>query len=191
MINPFKSAIPNNKDKTKVIDFPSIGNITLERSKRAKYMNISIKSTAKIRVAVPIGISFNEAELFARSKTEWIQKKIIKISKSKNILKEVNMDQARFQLKERIDFLSEKHNFKYNKLFIKNQKTRWGSCSGENNINLNAKLLNLPQKLIDYVILHELVHTKVKNHSSEFWFTLESYMDDSKKYDKELKKYSL
>ena len=101
------------------------------------------------------------------------------------------MNHASIQLKERIDFFSEKHNFKYNKLFIKNQKTRWGSCSGENNINLNAKLLNLPQKLIDYVILHELVHTKVKNHSTEFWFTLESYMDDSKKYDKELKKYSL
>ncbi len=191
MINFFKKTYSDNKNKTKVIDFPSIGNITLERSKRAKYMNISIKSTAEIRVAVPIGISFNEAELFARSKTEWIQKKILKISKSRNILKEVNREQAHIQLKERIDFLSVKHNFKYNKLFIKNQKTRWGSCSEKNNINLNAKLLNLPQKLIDYVILHELVHTKVKNHSSEFWFTLESYMDDSKKYDKELKKYSL
>jgi predicted metal-dependent hydrolase len=154
-------------------------------------MNISIKSTAKIRVAVPQGVSFDEAEQFAYSKSDWIQKKILKISKSRNILKEVNREQARIQLKERIDFLSEKYNFKYNKLFIKNQKTRWGSCSGKNNINLNAKLLNLPQKLIDYVILHELVHTKVKNHSSEFWFTLESYMDDSKKYDKELKKYSL
>jgi len=191
MINLFKKTYSNNKNKTKVINIPSIGNVTIERSKRAKYMNISIKSTVKIRVAVPFGISFNEAELFARSKTEWIQKKILKISKSRNILKEVNMNHARIQLKNRINFLSEKHNFKYNKLFIKNQKTRWGSCSEKNNINLNAKLLNLPQELIDYVILHELVHTKVKNHSIQFWLTLESYMNDSKKYDKELKKYSL
>jgi predicted metal-dependent hydrolase len=191
MINLFKKTYSNNKNKTKVINIPSIGNVMIERSKRAKYMNISIKSIVKIRVAVPFGISFIEAELFARSKTEWIQKKIFKISKSRNILKEVNMNHAGIQLKNRINFLSEKHNFKYNKLFIKNQKTRWGSCSEKNNINLNAKLLNLPQELIDYVILHELVHIKVKNHSSQFWLTLESYMKDSKKYDKELKKYVL
>jgi predicted metal-dependent hydrolase len=190
MINPFKKVSPN-KGNTKAIDFPSIGIITFERSKRAKYINISIKSSTKIRVAVPQGISFDEAERFAGLKSGWIQKQLFKISKRKSILKEVDISLARIQLKERIDFLSEKYDLKYNKLFIKNQKTRWGSCSEKNNINLNAKLLNLPQKLIDYVILHELVHTKVKNHSSEFWLTIESYMYNSKKYDKELKKYYL
>ena len=70
-------------------------------------------------------------------------------------------------------------------------KTRWGSCSFKNNINLSLHLMRLREELIDYVILHELVHTKVKNHSREFWTTLDIYCPKSKSLDKELKKYSL
>ena len=106
-------------------------------------------------------------------------------------MKEVDREYARIQLKQRIDQLCEKYSFKYNRLFNRNQKTRWGSCSEKNNINLNAKLVNLPKELMDYVILHELVHTKVKNHSKFFWRTLDTYIKNSKKYNKELKKYSL
>ena len=81
--------------------------------------------------------------------------------------------------------------FVYNKVTIRNQKTRWGSCSGKNNINLNMKLMNIPNHLIDYVILHELVHTKVKNHRPLFWGSLDIYVGNAKAIDKELKKYSL
>jgi len=87
--------------------------------------------------------------------------------------------------------LAKKHNFNYQKLTIKNTKTRWGSCSFKNNINLSLHLMRLKEELIDYVILHELVHTKVKNHSKEFWMTLDIHCPESKKLDKELKKYSL
>ena len=177
-------------NKTKVLDIPTIGTVLLEKSNRAKHINISIKPTGKIRAAVPLGVSFKTAETFVYSRIDWIRKHLLNTSKTRNKLKEVNMEYARIQLKERIDQLSKQYNFKYNKLFIKNQKTRWGSCSEKNNINLNAKLLNLPKELIDYVIIHELVHTKVKNHSKEFWRTLDIYINNSKKYDKELKKYS-
>ena len=74
---------------------------------------------------------------------------------------------------------------------IKNTKTRWGSCSFKNNINLSLHLMRLREELIDYVILHELVHTKVKNHSIEFWTTLDIHCPNSKNLDRELKKYSL
>ena len=79
-----------------------------------------------------------------------------------------------------------------NKVKINNAKTRWGSCSIENNITLSLQLMRLPDYLIDYVILHELAHTKVKNHSIHFWDFLDSITDSkAKNLDKELKSFYL
>ena len=69
----------------------------------------------------------------------------------------------------RVKVLAAKHKFEYKNVFIKNAKTRWGSCSFDNIINLNLHLMRLPDHLVDYVIIHELVHTKVKNHGKDFW----------------------
>lgn len=77
-------------------------------------------------------------------------------------------------LKGRIDHLSQKHSLSYNRLFIRFQKTRWGSCSSRKNISLNWKLITAPEYVIDYVILHELLHTLVPNHSHRFWVYLRS-----------------
>ena len=98
--------------------------------------------------------------------------------------------EAKEFLPTRVKYLADRFGFKYNKVFLKNLKSRWGSCSGTNNINLNIHLIRLPDKVIDYVILHELSHTIQKNHSKKFWLLLESTYPNCKKYDKELKKYS-
>ena len=105
--------------------------------------------------------------------------------------KPIDKQVAKEFLEGRIKELSDKFGCVYNKVTIRNQKTRWGSCSGKNNINLNMQLMNIPNHLIDYVILHELVHTKVKNHSPFFWDSLNIYVGNAKAIDKELKKYSL
>lgn len=97
--------------------------------------------------------------------------------------------EAKDHLPPRVKELAEKHNFKYKKVAIKNAKTRWGSCSYVNNINLSLHLMRLPDYLIDYVILHELVHTKIKNHSKDFWHFLDYVSGNAKKLDKELKDY--
>lgn len=98
--------------------------------------------------------------------------------------------EAKDYLPERVAILAAKHNFTYKNTAIKNAKTRWGSCSFENNINLNLHLMRLPEHLIDYVILHELVHTKVKNHSKDFWQLLQLVSGNAKGLDKEVKCYS-
>ena len=67
----------------------------------------------------------------------------------------------------------------------------WGSCSEKNNINLNINLVRLTEELMDYVILHELVHLKVKNHSKQFWAELDKYVGNAKELDKKLKKHRL
>ena len=109
----------------------------------------------------------------------------------RNIIEQTWRLEAKSYLPNRVDEIAIKHNFIYQKLSIKNTKTRWGSCSFKNNINLSLHLMRLNEDLIDYVILHELVHTKVKNHSREFWSTLEQHCPNSKYLDRKLKNYSL
>lgn len=98
--------------------------------------------------------------------------------------------EAKEYLPARVEMLAGKFGFNYNKLFIKNLRSRWGSCSNKNNINLNLQLMKLPDKLINYVILHELVHTKEKNHGKKFWTKLNTITGNAKALSKEVKKYS-
>ncbi len=97
--------------------------------------------------------------------------------------------EAKAYLPARLAYLANEHGFEYNKVFIKNHKSRWGSCSAKNNINLNLHLMRLPDELIDYVIMHELVHTKIKNHSREYWTLLENICGDVKEYKKRIRNY--
>ena len=105
------------------------------------------------------------------------------------IFSNIDRREARKILIQRLDELAEKHGFQYNRVFIRNQKTRWGSCSARNNINLNIKLVRLPQILMDYIIIHELVHTSVKNHGEKFYVELDSIVSNRKLLDSQLKKY--
>ena len=90
-------------------------------------------------------------------------------------------------VRERIEKYSPELNVAPAKIFIKNQKTRWGSCSTKGNINLNWLLVMTPLEIIDYVIVHELSHLKVMNHSQEFWTLVESILTDYKERRKWLK----
>ncbi|MCW8931326.1 MAG: M48 family metallopeptidase [Gammaproteobacteria bacterium] len=99
-------------------------------------------------------------------------------------------DYARFYLKQRLDQLSKEFNLPYNRVTIRAQKTRWGSCSSKKNINLNYRLLFIEDKLLDYIILHELVHTVHMNHSKAFWLYFESLMQDARVRDKKVNQMS-
>lgn len=98
--------------------------------------------------------------------------------------------EAKDFLPKRVNELAEKFHFEYNRVYVKNMRSRWGSCSNLNNINLNLHLIRIPDHLIDYVILHELTHTIHKNHSQEFWKQLMKVLPSAKELDKKLKDYS-
>jgi predicted metal-dependent hydrolase len=99
--------------------------------------------------------------------------------------------EAKKHLPARLNELARIHGFSYNKVSIKNNRTRWGSCSSRNNINLSLHLMRLPSYLADYVILHELAHTIHRNHSKQFWKHLDKLTGDAKMLDKELSQYRL
>ena len=81
--------------------------------------------------------------------------------------------------------ISQEHALPFNKVTIRRQKTRWGSCSSQKSLNLNQNLLFLPAPLASYVMTHELAHTKHHNHSPAFWKYLDSILPDSKRLQKE------
>ena len=175
------------------VEIEGIGHVVIERSVRAKNISISVKFPDQVRVAVPANVSFEKAEQFAQTKAPWIKKNIDKFSNQINLsqhLDSINTDHAKSYLIGRLQHLANKHGFSYNSVSVRSQKTRWGSCSFNNSISLNIKLICLPKDLIDYVILHELAHTKIKNHSPSFWSFLNQYVPDVKKKDKALKGYS-
>jgi len=186
------------KARAKTIEIDGIGQILFERSKKARRINISVKPFKGVRVAIPYGVSYDKAKQVAKSKKIWIQKNLDKMKHvekehealSKN-LTEIDRNKARKKLVGRLNELSEQHGFSYNKVFMRNQKTRWGSCSAKNNISLNMKLIRLPDEMIDYVLLHELVHTRIKNHTNEFWTELSRLVGDAKKTDRRLNEYKM
>jgi predicted metal-dependent hydrolase len=179
----------------KRVSLAGVGDILLERSTRAKYINLSVKPFRGVRVAVPRGVSFKEAEAVAQSKAQWLKAHLARmIVIERQILERkknppIDPLPARRLLVERLAHLAALHGFSYNKVFVRRQKTRWGSCSHQNNINLNINLVRLPAALIDYTLLHELVHTRIKNHGPDFWAELGRYISDSKRLDREMNRY--
>jgi len=125
---------------------------------------------------------------------EYIDKSIkivyIKISSLNNdSLKKLYIQIAKEYLMERTAYLADAQGFSYSRLTIRNQKTRWGSCSSKRNISLNYKLVKMPTVVSDYIILHELAHTRYLNHSMEFWSLVEHICPKYKQHKIWLKQY--
>ena len=174
--------------------------ILVKKSTRAKRVRISINRQSQISLIIPKYQSYSSAQKFLLSKTDWIEKNLTKIQSrqkpnQKNKLSTLTKEEINTHAKNLIincQNLAAKHNFtNIGNITIKSQKTLWGSCSHRNNINLNINLINLPPELIEYVILHELTHTKIKNHSKQFWQELSKILPNARSLDKELKGYSL
>lgn len=119
----------------------------------------------------------------------------IKSTKNQAIIRQLIREIYRYEAKKHIIprtiHFAEKHCFKIRKITIKNAKRRWGSCSTHGNLNFNLNLMRLPDELIDYVILHELAHLKVSNHSTNFWNFLCKILPKAKELNIQLKKHSL
>lgn len=95
--------------------------------------------------------------------------------------------QAKQHLPKQLNRLSQKTGLSYNKVSIRTQRTRWGSCSSSGNINLNDRLVLLPREQVDYVMIHELCHTQHMNHSVQFWKLLESHIPNYESCRKQLR----
>jgi len=134
-----------------------------------------------------IQITNHELIVKINPKQDYLSDRVqLKITEKAN---KVLQKEAQNYLPQRLKQLSEQINYNYKDLKIKKLKRRWGSCDSHQIITLNYYLMTLPIELIDYVIFHELTHTKILNHSAEFWQLLDQNYSNSKIYRKKIKDY--
>lgn len=176
---------------------------------KRKTICVIINDLGEIIVKAPTFLTDEKIENFVNSKRGWIAKKLahktyinntynLVINKQKALIfneiceytanfKDTAINLANDYLPNRLKYLASLYDFKFNKIIIKNYKSRWGACNKSNDIYLNYKLVMLDKDLIDFVILHELCHTIHFNHQSNFHKLLKRL---SKKSKKELNEFS-
>lgn len=96
---------------------------------------------------------------------------------------------AKTELPQRFEEVASALGFKWNRFFIRSQKTKWGTCSTKGNISLNWRLIMCPPEIVDYIIIHELCHTVHMNHSKAFWELLRTYYPETDKAHKWLREH--
>ena len=150
-----------------------------------------------ILVRAPKGMSRRQINSFLNEKRSWIEKHWEKMQKQKEKLEqlkpftrdEINVlaDKAMVVIPERVRKYALLIGVTYGRITIRNQRTRWGSCSSKGNLNFNCLLMLFPDEVIDYVVVHELCHRKHMNHSAEFYSEVARVLPEYKRCQKWLK----
>lgn len=171
-------------------------NYVITKSKR-RSIKIHVSSDLKVMVDAPSGTPTKIVEEFILSKKDWVLKQIEKI-KSENLkasvmgpLTEDDIKQIKKQAKiiipQRVEYYAQKYDISYNRIAIRLQKSRWGSCSADGNLNFNCLLVLMPQEIMDSVVVHELCHRHHMNHSKAFYDEVNTMFPDYKRCTKWLK----
>lgn len=167
------------------------------RSHRARHLRIIIGWGKGVVVTLPMRMSERMVEPFLQEKAGWILKVLKKLEKHKTKfpirISEAeyiaNKDRAQNTISGRVTFFNQFYRFQYKNISIRNQKTIWGSCTRQGKLQFNYKLLRLPQRLLDYVVVHELCHLQEHNHSEKFWRLVEKVLPDHKQLRKVLRNH--
>lgn len=172
--------------------------ISIIRSNR-KTIEIRVNSDLTVTVRAPMHSSRKEIEQILEKKESWIRKAMNRIQEKKRLYQAQNLislsheeireltRKAREYIPVRVAYFSKQIGVGYGRITIRNQKTRWGSCSSKGNLNFNCLLMLTPPDVIDYVVVHELCHRKEMNHSKAFWNEVAKILPDYKKHVQWLK----
>lgn len=161
-----------------------------------KTMAIQVRRDGSVVVRCPVWVSDGEAEHFARDHGEWILKhrqEVLRRQEEEVTYTEEQVKEyrrhARWLLAQKTRQWARKMGVTYRTITIRQQATRWGSCSGKGNLSFNWKLVLLPEELMDYVVVHELAHRREMNHSPRFWKVVEEQLPDYRERRKQLRTY--
>lgn len=163
---------------------------------RARHMKIAIHADQRVSVTIPGRVAYHHARTFVEEKSGWIFERLTLLRSSSSVLPHKDYRALYLKHKEEARTLVEKklieHNlhyhFRWQKVVIRNQRTRWGSCSKKGILNFNFKIIFLPEALADYIIVHELCHLGELNHSERFWNLVANTIPNHKELRRELRK---
>ena len=169
--------------------------VSIIRSKR-KTVAIQVKA-GQIIVKAPLQMKTTEIQELLEQKKEWIDKHLALAEEENKLTSEIKpytmeeinklADKAVKVIPERVKHYAPLIGVDYGRITIRNQRSRWGSCSSKGNLNFNCLLMEMPDEIIDSVVVHELCHLTHMNHSKEFWKLVESVIPDYKLKRKWLK----
>ena len=162
-----------------------MNSIEIIRSNR-KTIAIEIKSDCRVIVRAPFQMSNRDIRHFISDKADWLQKHLeiakcrLAAAKDKLTGSEIRelADAAMKDIPQRVKRFAPMVGVTVGRVTIRNQKTRWGSCSTKGNLNFNCLLMLCPEEVRDYVVVHELCHRKELNHSARFWAEVEKILPD-------------
>lgn len=224
---------------SKSVQIPEIGSVRLRKSRRNKFIRLSVNHDGDIKVSMPPWVPFRVGVEFAKTKKKWINDRkpqpvfinhgqqigknhIVeflpangsnvrttitnshirvhipaKLDKTNATVQESAQRAAHKALKRqaqrllpsRVSVLAERYGFSYSDVDIKKLKSRWGSCNDKQELVFNYYLMQLPWDYIDYVILHELCHTRVMSHDASFWSELDAVLPQAGIYKKSIKQF--
>ncbi len=150
---------------------------TTIRSDR-RTLALEVKNDGLI-VRAPLRATDKEIDAFVLKHKKWIEKTLLKTAERKKLLQEIEplsqsdiqelADKALAVIPDRVRYYAEKIGVTYGRITIRNQRSKWGSCSAKGNLNFNCLLMLAPKEVLDSVVVHELCHRKVMNHSGRFY----------------------
>ena len=175
--------------------------VSVIRSAR-KSLGLEVRDSNTVLARIPTRVSDRELKAFVENHRSWILEKTEVMAEREEKRKSTpapppellsKTDRMKIQLKigKRVRHYCEAMGVTVGYVTVKNQKTRWGSCSAKGNVNFNYQLAFLPDELLDYVVIHELAHRRHMNHSRAFWAEVEKYCPDYLERREQLKEYSL
>ena len=157
---------------------------TVMRSGR-KTLALQVKEDGRVIVRAPYRVSKRQIGAFVERHRDWIEKQRGRIAQAeKNAIFCTQEERAgwirkaRERIPQRAAYFAQRMGVDYGRITIRDQKTRWGSCSSRGNLNFNWKLMLMPEEVLDYVVVHELAHRREMNHSAAFWKVVEAELPD-------------
>lgn len=157
---------------------------TVMRSGR-KTLALQVQEGGRVIVRAPYRVSERQISAFVERHRDWIEKqrgRIAQAEKNAVLCTQEERDgwikKARERIPQRAAYFAHRMGVDYGRITIRDQKTRWGSCSSRGNLNFNWKLMLMPEAVLDYVVVHELAHRREMNHSAAFWKVVEAELPD-------------
>jgi predicted metal-dependent hydrolase len=168
--------------------------------RNTKHIRITLTRDGFIKVSKPSHVTVAQVEAFIVSKLAWINEHLNNLNKNPVIPTQSKLTRKDYIFHKttalklavtKLKLYNKYYNLSYKNIVIRNQKTRWGSCSRKGNLNFNYKIALIPENLADYIIVHELCHLGQFNHSKKFWDLVAETIPDYKEKVRELKGFHL